>query len=44
MERSGGDLHALVERTLYERVLRSARGNQLEVARRLGVSRNVVRA
>ncbi|MFN9809418.1 MAG: sigma-54 interaction domain-containing protein [Deltaproteobacteria bacterium] len=44
IERSGGDLHALVERTLYERVLRSARGNQLEVARRLGVSRNVVRA
>jgi sigma-54-specific transcriptional regulator len=42
--RGGGDLHSLVERALYERAIQSARGNQLEVARRLGVSRNVVRA
>jgi DNA-binding NtrC family response regulator/ABC-type nitrate/sulfonate/bicarbonate transport system substrate-binding protein len=44
MARGGGDLQALVERVLYERAMHSARGNQLEAARRLGVSRNVVRA
>ncbi|MFZ5897107.1 MAG: aliphatic sulfonate ABC transporter substrate-binding protein [Myxococcota bacterium] len=38
------DLFAKVERTLYTEAYRAARENQLETARILGVSRNVVRA